>query len=197
MCQSDGKETFTRIFLKIIEMKNRGLLFFLLILVVSVKAWAEVELPAVIADSMVLQQKAEVPLWGKAKSHSKITVISSWSNKPYTTVAGADGSWKVIVATPTAGGPYTISFDDGKRLVLKNILIGEVWLCSGQSNMEMPVKGFVNQPVLHSTELLMESRNPQIRLFRLERALSRQPESNCKATRWEEAGPSSVKEFSA
>jgi sialate O-acetylesterase len=63
--------------------------------------------------------------------------------------------------------------------------------------MEMPVRGFGNQPVLHSTELLMDSRNPQIRLFRLERAMSRKPETECKATGWQEAGPSSVRDFSA
>ncbi|HEY4289430.1 MAG TPA: sialate O-acetylesterase [Puia sp.] len=178
-------------------MKNRIWLFFVLMTVCSLSAWAEVELPAVIADSMVLQQKAEVALWGTAKSRSKVTVIPSWSNKPYSVISDADGKWRVLVTTPAAGGPYTISFDDGKKRVLKNILIGEVWICSGQSNMEMPVKGFINQPVLHSGEILMDSRNPQIRLFRLERALSRKPGSNCKATSWEEAGPMSVKEFSA
>jgi sialate O-acetylesterase len=197
-CGADSsKKAFTGFLLKILGMKNKVWFFFVLMLLGSISVWAEVELPAVIADSMVLQQKAEVALWGTAKSRSKVTVIPSWSNKPYSTVSGADGSWRVVVATPVAGGPYRISFDDGKKKVLKEILIGEVWICSGQSNMEMPVKGFANQPVLHSGEILMDSRNPRIRLFRLERALSRKPESNCKATSWEEAGPMSVKEFSA
>ena len=192
-----GKKAFTGFLLKIFEMKNRVWLLFVLVVTCCLSVRAEVLLPAVIADSMVLQQKAAVALWGTANSHSRITVIPSWSNKPYTTVSGADGSWRVLVVTPVAGGPYTITFDDGKKKVLKDILIGEVWICSGQSNMEMPVKGFINQPVLHSGEILMDSRNPQIRLFRLERALSRKPENNCKATTWEEAGPTSVKEFSA
>lgn len=178
-------------------MRNKILYLFALMLFVSASAWAEVELPAVIADSMVLQQKSQVALWGTARSRSKVTVTPSWDSHPYTTVAAADGSWRVQVVTPAAGGPYTIAFNDGKKKVLRGILIGEVWLCSGQSNMEMPVKGFANQPVLHSTELLMDSRNPQIRLFRLERASSRKPETRCKATSWQEAGPMSVKDFSA
>jgi len=176
-------------------MKNRVLLFFLLLS--GFFANAEIELPAVISDSMVLQQKSDVELWGWAKKGAKVTVVTSWNNKAYGVVAGADGGWRVMVGTPAAGGPYSISFDDGKKKVLRDILIGEVWICSGQSNMEMPVKGFGNQPVLHSTGLLMDSRNPQIRLFRLERAMARSPKSDCKATSWEEAGPVSVGNFSA
>lgn len=178
-------------------MRNRIFFFFVLMFAGSVSAWAEIELPEVIADSMVLQQKSTVALWGVARSRAGVTVTPSWDNHPYTTVAAADGSWRVLIVTPAAGGPYSIVFTDGKKKVLRDILIGEVWICSGQSNMEMPVKGFINQPVLHSTELLMDSRNPQIRLFRLERAWSRKPESRCKATSWQEAGVSSVRDFSA
>src|ERR1051325_3996332 len=134
-------------------MKVRVFLFFLLLSSVCVRA--EVVLPSVISDSMVLQQKSEVALWGWAKKGAKVTVVTSWNNKVYTVVASLDGGFRVMVGTPGAGGPYTISFDDGKKKVLRDILIGEVWICSGQSNMEMPVKGFGNQPVLHSTGLLM------------------------------------------
>ncbi|HEY4112229.1 sialate O-acetylesterase [Puia sp.] len=178
-------------------MRNRILFGIALMLFCSASIRAEVTLPAVIADSMVLQQKSEVALWGWAKGGTRIIVTPSWDHHPYTTVAAGDGSWRVRVATPAAGGPYTISFDDGKKKVLREILIGEVWICSGQSNMEMPVKGFGNQPVLHSTDLLMDSRNPQIRLFRLERAMSRKPETECKATGWQPAGVMSVRDFSA
>jgi len=176
-------------------MKISVLVLFFLLGWAGVKA--EIELPGVISDSMVLQQKSDVRLWGWAKKGARVTVVTSWNNKVYRVVADSDGGWSVIVGTPGAGGPYSISFDDGKKKVLHGVLIGEVWICSGQSNMEMPVKGFGNQPVLHSTELLMDSRNPQIRLFRLERAMTRKPESNCKATSWLEAGPVSVGNFSA
>ncbi|HWB92331.1 MAG TPA: sialate O-acetylesterase [Puia sp.] len=178
-------------------MRKRILYLLTLMLLSSASAWAEIELPEVIADSMVLQQRSQVALWGTARSRGRVIVTPSWDHHPYTTVAGADGSWRVLVATPAAGGPYTITFDDGKKKELRGILIGEVWICSGQSNMEMPVKGFGNTPVLHSTELLLDSRNPQIRLFRLLRASSRKPKSRCRATSWQEAGPMSVRDFSA
>jgi len=156
---------------------------------------------------MVLQQQSEAPLWGWATAGSRVTVVTSWDHKVYSAMAGTDGSWKVRVKTPGAGGPYSIrcveghpgqgSRRDDKAVTLNNILIGEVWLCSGQSNMEMPVKGFKNQPVLGSTQLLMDADNPQIRLFRLERAQSRIPQTDCKATGWQEANAVSVADFSA
>lgn len=146
---------------------------------------------------MVLQQRSDVLLWGKATAGSKVTVTPSWDHKAYGVTAGGDGAWKVMVKTPGAGGPYSIRFSDGKTVTLNNILIGEVWLCSGQSNIEMPVKGFRNQPVLGSTQLLMDADNPQIRLFRLERVQARTLQTDCKATGWQEANAASVTDFSA
>ena len=172
-------------------------LFICALLILSGQAFARVILPSVIDNNMVLQQNARVPLWGKAKPNARVTVITSWNNKLYTVWAKNDSTWRVFVQTPKAGGPYEVSFNDGQLLKLKNILIGEVWICSGQSNMEMPVKGFGNQPILNSNDILMDAENPQIRLFRLERALTRQPQANCKATPWQEADAESVKNFSA
>ena len=153
-------------------MTTRIMYVLVFVFLFSTSAFAKITLPAVIASNMVLQQKTEVALWGRAKNLSNVTVTTSWNNKTYSVKSGADGNWKLYVKTASAGGPYSISFSDGEKLVLKDILIGEVWVCSGQSNMEMPVKGFKNQPVLHSNELLMDAENPQIRLFRLERSLS-------------------------
>jgi len=135
---------------------------------------------------MVLQQNSQVLLWGKAGT-ATIKIITSWNNRQYNVLRQKDSSWRVRVQTPKAGGPYQITFIDGGRTVLTDILIGEVWVCSGQSNMEMPVKGFGNQPILNSNDLLMDAENPQIRLFRLERALSRTPQADCKATGWQTA----------
>jgi sialate O-acetylesterase len=171
--------------------------YFVFVFLSSIPAFGKITLPSVIAGNMVLQQKTEVALWGRAKNLSNVTVIVSWNNKTYSVKSGTDGNWKLYVKTPSAGGPYSISFSDGEKLVLKDILIGEVWLCSGQSNMEMPVQGFKNQPILHSNELLMDAENPQIRLFRLERALSRTLQNDCIGTGWENATAQSVKEFSA
>ena len=115
---------------------------------------AKVKLPAIIGNDMVLQQNTNVNLWGWATRSRKITVRTSWDNKNYTTTSASDGTWKIQVQTPSAGGPYTITISDGEPVTLTNVLIGEVWLCSGQSNMEMPVKGFRGQPVEGSCDAI-------------------------------------------
>lgn len=181
-------------YLNFFNMRSIVLLVFLCCSLVGL---GEITFPAVIASNMVLQQRSDVLLWGKATAGSRVTVVPSWDHKVYSVTAGGDGAWKIMVKTPGAGGPYSIRFSDGKVVTLNNILIGEVWLCSGQSNMEMPVKGFKNQPVLGSTQLLMDADNPQIRLFRLERAQSRTVQSDCKATGWQDANAVSVADFSA
>jgi sialate O-acetylesterase len=179
-------------------MKIRYTKFILCVfLLISGSAFGKVILPAVIGNNMVLQQNKQVPLWGKARVNAKVTIVTSWNHKLYTVWAKKDSTWRLLVQTPKAGGPYEVSFNDGQSLVLKNILIGEVWVCSGQSNMEMPVKGFGNQPILNSSDLLLDAENSNIRLFRLERASSRSPQNDCKATPWEEANAQSVKDFSA
>ena len=120
-------------------------LFFFCALLLNVKA--EIKLPAIFADNMVMQQQTHANLWGTATPHKQVTVIPGWDHQRYTTMSDASGYWKLSIPTPEAGGPYEIVFSDGKVLTLKNVLVGELWLCSGQSNMEMPMKGFKNQPV--------------------------------------------------
>ena len=114
--------------------------FLLAFLFLSVNAEAKVKLPSVLADNMVLQQQTSVKLWGKANPNKKVKVLPSWNEIEYSTIADADGKWMVTVSTPKAGGPYEIRFTDGEELTLKNVLIGEVWFCSGQSNMEFMLK---------------------------------------------------------
>ncbi|MDQ3277145.1 MAG: sialate O-acetylesterase, partial [Bacteroidota bacterium] len=117
--------------------------------------------------------------------------------KVYSTKSDASGAWKVKVATPVAGGPYTILISDGTPLTLHDVLIGEVWLCSGQSNMEMPVEGFKNQPVLHASDLLLHAGNPLIRMIRFERAASMKPMDSCANTGWQTDNAEAVRKFSA
>jgi len=167
--------------------------FFLLL---SLGASATVKLPAVIASNMVLQQRSQAALWGTAAANARVTVTTSWNKKLYTVKAGADGAWKVKVQTPAAGGPYDITISDGKPLTLHNILIGEVWFCSGQSNMEMPVKGFKNQTILHAADILMDADNSQIRLFNVPKKISRVPLSDCNTT-WQVSDAASAADFSA
>lgn len=171
-------------------------LVIILLLVLSLDASATINLPAVIGSNMVLQRQSEAALWGTAEANATVIVITSWNKRRYVVKSAANGAWKVKVQTLGAGGPYEITISDGKPVKLENVLIGEVWLCSGQSNMEMPVKGFKNQPVLNSADILVNADNPQIRLFRVPRNVSRVPLATCNAT-WELSSAESVAEFSA
>ena len=119
---------------------------------------AEVRLPAVLGDNMVLQRNSEVNLWGWSMPRKKVKIKTSWNHKKYRVRSDEEGKWLVKVATTDAGGPYSITFSDGKKTRLENILLGEVWICSGQSNMEMPVQGFLGQPCLHAAETMREAR---------------------------------------
>lgn len=170
---------------------------FLMLLLASFHVSAKVVLPSVFSDNMVLQQKDEVNVWGKAAANNTISIITSWNNKKYTVISDQQGNWKTKIVTPAAGGPYTITFNDGDKLTLQNVMIGEVWVCSGQSNMDMPVLGFGNQPVLHSNEILFDADNSNIRLIRYEDALSRTPAFDCRSTTWEVSDAKSAGKFSA
>ncbi|MBW8332327.1 MAG: sialate O-acetylesterase [Prolixibacteraceae bacterium] len=158
--------------------------------------WAEIKLPAIFCDNMVLQQQTEAAIFGFATQNASVSVTTSWNHKSYNTKANADGSWKVKVATPQAGGPYEIAVSDGKSVKLKNVLIGEVWVCSGQSNMEMPMKGFRNQPVTGSADAIALSSNPNIRLFTVQKASNLDPQADFSGT-WSLCEPENVVDFSA
>ena len=141
---------------------------------------AEVVLPGIFGDNMVLQQQSEAQFWGKAAPGKKVTIRPSWSTQGITANVGKDGRWRAAVPTPEAGGPYTIELSDGERLTLRDVLIGEGWLCSGQSNMEMPVHGFPNQPVEGSAEAIIRARAATpIRLCTVKRSTARTPQEEC------------------
>ncbi|RZK56887.1 MAG: sialate O-acetylesterase, partial [Pedobacter sp.] len=139
-------------------MKKINLILCLIFLSWS-SAFANVKPASIFTDHMVLQQQSNVPIWGWAKPSSTVRITTSWNKKLYTASADATGKFKIKVSTPKAGGPFEISLNDGELLVLKDILIGEVWFCGGQSNMEMPMKGFKNQPILGSNESILKSKN--------------------------------------
>jgi len=165
-----------------------------LILFSSVKA--AVKLPAIFGDNMVLQQQTDAAIWGEATPNKTVKVTTSWNKKSYSTKADAQGNWKVKVQTPAAGGPYSVNITDGKALQLKNVLIGEVWICSGQSNMQMTMSGYYNQPVLNSNEDIATSANESIHLFTVKRdkSLTRQTDFTGE---WLECVPENVADFSA
>lgn len=163
---------------------------------VALSLKAEVKLPAFFADNMVLQQQTQANLWGWASPSANVTVKTGWNGKTYKATANKQGRWKVAVETPSAGGPYDITISDGKPLTLKNVMIGEVWICSGQSNMEMPMKGFKMQPVKGANMDAAYSKNPRIRLFTVGLNSQTTPQDTVKG-HWSEASAESVREFSA
>lgn len=176
-------------------MKRKFTIF--LLLLNSLAMMAKVELPPIFADNMVLQQQTDAALWGKAKPQSKVTVTTSWSKAKTVVTADSDGKWFARVTTPEAGGPYEITFNDGEKVTLKNVLIGEVWVCSGQSNMEMPMKGYKGQPVNGGTELILTAKpSTLIRICNLERVKALEPQDTCPAV-WYEHTPEGVSESSA
>ena len=159
-------------------------------------ARAEVKLPKVFGDNMVLQQQADCNLWGTADAGKLVKVRTSWHGHIYKVEADTHGHWRLKVKTPAAGGPYEMVFSDGKETRLKNILIGEVWICSGQSNMEMPMKGFKAQPVDGAVEELMSSGDTDLRLFTVKRAARLMPAEDVNGS-WAAADAATIRDFSA
>ncbi len=181
-------------------MKKRkylgGMIVLLFSCIIISNVNAEVKMPAVFADNMVMQQRTNANLWGTATPNKQVTVTPSWNHKNYTTKADASGQWKLSIPTPGAGGPYEVVVSDGNPLTLKNVMVGELWLCAGQSNMEMPMKGFKNQPVEGANMAALKSKNSNIRLFTIKRNSSTEPVKDVTG-QWQEANPATVREFSA
>ena len=157
---------------------------------------AEVRMPAFFSDNMVLQRDTDVRLWGEAKPNTTVRITAGWNLQDYRTNSGKDGKWSISIPTTHAGGPYTLTVSDGTPLTFNNVMLGEVWLCSGQSNMEMPMKGFKNQPVDGANMAVLESRNPNLRLFTVKRNSSTAPVDDVTG-KWSEASPAAVRNFSA
>ncbi len=178
-------------------MKLRFSLLCLSFSLLGVQANAQVKLAGLFTDNMVLQQKSTVPVWGWDKAGSHISIITSWDKKVYTGQADATGKFIVKINTPIYGGPYQVTVSDGKPTVLNNVLIGEVWICTGQSNMEMPMKGFKGQPILNSNEAIINSKNKNIHLFTVPRGSKTEVQTDIKPSQWLEASPESVSNFSA
>ena len=107
---------------------------------VGMKVQAEVKLPAIFCDKMVMQQQSDCHIWGTANANHTVKVKTSWDRQPYQVKTDATGKWNLTSKTPKAGGPYLMTLNDGTETQIKDIMIGEEWICSGQSNMEMPIK---------------------------------------------------------
>ena len=174
-------------------MKN---LLFLLILAAVVPCRAEVFLSNIFRSNMVLQQQSKVHLWGWAGPLEKFTVTTSWDQKTYEVVGDHDASWWLPITTPAAGGPYNIRITGpGNTILLDNILIGEVWLCAGQSNMEWSAAN----GALDAKAELPTCRNERIRFFRMIKQIADTPQNEFKngQSDWRLCDSASLFRFSA
>ena len=175
-------------------MKNKPI--FILVLIsfsFSVSISARVLLPSIFSNGMVLQQQSDVSIWGTTELGHALQIKTSWDKKTYSVVADKDGRWKSKIKTPKAGGPYNIQFIDSlsEQTILENVYSGEVWICSGQSNMVINLKN-----VLNSESEIKDSNYPQIHFFRVPQNTSLTPVNDVKAV-WESPNPHNSASYSA
>ena len=172
-------------------MKNNYKLTLLAFLIFNF-SFSNVTLPNLFSDNMVLQRNTELKIWGWANPKEEVKISPSWNNLQYKIVANSNAYWELLIPTPKEGGPFLITLKGYNEIVLKNILIGEVWLCSGQSNMEMTP----NWGILNADEEIKKASNSSIRFFTVQKTSSSAPQLNLSGN-WQECTPESMKNSSA
>jgi sialate O-acetylesterase len=169
------------------------------LLFISCILHATVRLPSIIGNNMVLQQNTKVALWGWADPNEKVSIVTSWNDKTTTITADANGKWLTYVKTAKAGGPYTISFKASNEILAENVLLGEVWLASGQSNMEFFV-GKMRSPsytgVINYEQEIKAGNFPNIRQIDVANKNANEPQTDFKGY-WKICTPETVDTFSA
>jgi len=178
----------------------KKLLLFIFVLGAVLTGKAQVKLPALVGNNMVLQQNSKVNLWGWASPNEKIDIQLGWQDSNVEITAKPDGTWKTTVNTPQASEKeYTITITATNKITLKNILIGEVWICSGQSNMYFPVgkeEGTWKTGVLNYEEEIKNATYPNIRIFTVLTKASQKPLDDVTGS-WATCSPNNIKTFSA
>ncbi len=169
-------------------MKN--ILLISMILLVSVNARANLGLPKIFGDNMVLQRDKQIVIWGWADAGEKISI--QFKDQLQKTKAAKDGKWKLTLHAEPAGGPFQLSATGKNKIILKNILIGEVWICSGQSNMEMTVASSRN-----AVQEIEQGNFPEIRQFDVPAVIGASPANDLPGGKWESASPATVGKFTA
>jgi sialate O-acetylesterase len=171
-------------------MKHLSIL--LLLVLVFKTTFGQVKLPRLVRDSMILQRDTKIKIWGWAAKDEKVSI--KFNNKSYKTKAGTDGKWSILLSPMKAGGPYTMDISGSNKITLKDILIGDVWICSGQSNM-------VHQMGLHSVRYADEVANAnysEIRHFWIPTMTDLQgPREDLPTGYWKSANPKDILDFSA
>jgi len=165
-------------------------LLLLLLIGITFSVNAEVKLPKVFSDNMVLQRDLPIKIWGWADKREEITI--TFLNETVTTKSDKKGKWQAVLKPVAAGGPYELVIAGTNEITLSNILVGDVWICSGQSNMEWPLS------ITNDSERAIEtSANPRIRLFTVQKNTSTVPLDDCESEGWMVCGPETVASFSA
>jgi len=176
----------------------RRILFFAALSTMTLGSQAKVRLPHIIGDNMILQQDSKARLWGWDTPGKAVKVNVSWSKDSYSVKTDNNGKWIVTVNTPKASyTPLSITFNDGDKTTISNVLSGEVWVCAGQSNMEMPVKGFGNCPVEGYNKAVMNANEYKgIHYVKIPSVMSTKPldDSQCE---WKVISPETVGDASA
>jgi len=178
-----------------------GFSFFFLLSVVTSLVEAKVTLPAIFSDNMVLQQSTQVNVWGKASPGEVVSVKASWTDKSVTTKTAPNGKWKLKLKTLGKQVNQSITIKGENTLVIHNVLIGEVWLCTGQSNMEFPVAHHSDMKwmtgMIDEKEEMKDADYPEIRLFHVEHQLADDGELDDCQGKWMVCNPKNLSDFSA
>lgn len=168
------------------------LLLLLFLSILSYKSNAKIVLPEIFSDNMVLQQNSKVAIWGWAEAGETVRIVAGWNKDTVKTIANNSAKWETTLSTVKAGGPYLIEIITGEKIVLKNVMLGEVWLCSGQSNMEWSV----NAKILNGEEEAANANFPDIRIFHVKKMGAEYPQQFCQAN-WAECSPETMRSTSA
>ena len=184
---------------KTLKTMNKRVLLIAVLAAMTIGLQAKVKLPHLVSDNMIIQQQTDVRLWGWAKAGSKVVATTSWSDQRAETKTDKTGRWLLTVKSPKASyTPLSITFDDGDgQVTINNVLAGEVWVCAGQSNMEMPVKGFWGCPVEDYNQVVIDAaRHAGVRSAKIPSIMRMTPQEDAD-TKWLDCSPSTVSEFSA
>ncbi len=179
-----------------IKNMHPRLFIFLLMICSYMIVNAQTHVASFFSDGMILQQKKSINIWGIDSAGTKIHVVSSWGETSQATTS-TNGKWKLQLITPTAGGPHAITIKGSSIVTINDVLIGEVWVCSGQSNMQIPLSGGLDGNFIEGgLDAIVNSKNDRIRFFTVKQNTSLKPLDNVKG-RWEKAAPSTSGSFSA
>jgi len=162
---------------------------------IQLESNANVRMADIFGDHMVLQRGIEIPVWGWADSGEKIRLMLN--GQTVTVKTDKTGMWKANFSPMKAGGPYEMTIQGKNEIILSDILIGDVWLCGGQSNMEMPISGFTGQPITNADRELQNANYNSLRLITVERNMSTVPADSFESSGWKSAIGENIADFSA